>query len=75
MQIIVDENEPYGADADTVIRNIRRKAIPVIMGDVEPDADLLKILDDRIVTLAPDMTAVDQAVADILNLAKKRAGS
>lgn len=72
---MADENEPDGSGADTVLRNIRDEAASVIMRDAEPDAELLNILSDRIVTLAPSMSAVDQAVADIRNLAERRAGS
>ena len=70
---MVAENESYGIDA--VLRKIRDEAATDIMRDKKPDAELLDILNSRIVTLAPDTSAVEQAVADIRDLAKERAES
>lgn len=61
--------------ADAVLQDIREKATTAVMQDTEPDEELFKILNDHIVTPASGTSAVDQAVADILALAKKRAES
>lgn len=75
VQIVMGENMECGADADTVLRKIRDEARSVIMRDAKPDTELLKILSDRIVTLAPGTSAVEQAVVDIGDLARRRAES
>ena len=67
------ESGPRGADA--ALRKIRDEAVSDIMRDAEPDADLLRILNGHMVTLAPNASAVEQAVADIHNLAKRRVES
>lgn len=72
---MADTSELGRSDADTVLQKIRDEATSVIMQGVEPDVDLLKILNDNIVTLETGTSAVDQAVEDIHNLAKRRAGS
>ena len=67
------ENESYGAEA--ALQEVQKEAVSDIRRDKKPDAELLDILNSHIVTLTPDTSAVEQAVADICNLAKERAKS
>ena len=53
-------------------RQIIDKTIDVLRQDRKVDARLLNILAKHIVTLSPSKTAVDQAVADIEELAVER---
>ena len=72
---MADENEPCDTRADTVIRRIRDKVTTDIMRDGESDAELLNILNSRIVTPDLNATSVEKAVDDIRDLAKRRAES
>ena len=60
-------------EASTALQAIRAKAISAIMRDGEPDTELLKILTSHIIVPIPKADAVDMAMADIRNLAEKRA--
>lgn len=60
------------AGAESVLRDVWDRAASRITQGAGSDKELLKILNDRIITLAANESAVDQAVKDILGLARKR---
>ena len=67
------EDSGEQGDADTEQAGILKKAIDEIKDDVNTDTKLLNILEKHVVTLRPDMDAMNQAVDEIEKLAKERA--
>ena len=60
-------------DANADQAGILKKAIDEIKNDANTDAELLNILEKHIITLQPDVDAMNQAVNKIRKLAKERA--
>ena len=60
----------YDGNADQA--GILKKAIDEIKDDANTDAELLNILEKHIITLRPDVDAMNQAVAKIQKLAKEK---